>query len=124
MRYSLLKAVMISGLVLLGVSSSFGQNRALVVEDWYFRPLHNFHLLDSILTSNNFLPTYSNTLYTNLDSFSIILWDSFSESNPTTADYLRDYVEAGGGLITCADNPFYFCGVLYRNDELRHAVAE
>lgn len=110
MRYSLLKAIMISGLVLLGVSSSYGQNRALVVKDWYFSRLHKSPTLDSILTCNNFVPTYSDTVYPDMDSFSIVLWDSYSASNPTSANYLKEYVEAGGGLITCSGNPFYLCG--------------
>ena len=110
MRYSFLKAIMISGVVLLGMTTSFGQNRALVVKDWYFSRLHKFPILNSLLTSNNFVPTYSDTPYTDMDSFSIVLWDSYGASNPTSASYLKDYVEAGGGLITCSGNPFYLCG--------------
>ncbi len=110
MRYSLLKAIMISGLVLLGVSSSFGQNKALVLKDWYFADLHNSHTIDSLLTSNNFVPTYSDTFFPDMDSFSIVLGTSYSAGNPASANYIKDYVEAGGGFITCSGNPFYLCG--------------
>ncbi len=60
--------------------------------------------------SREFLVVESLEIPADLTGYEVVIVARYEAANPTTADYLRKYLESGGGVIVLFGTPFFFAG--------------
>ena len=64
--------------------------------------------LSSALTQEGFLITRSETIPEYLDEYDLVIVGSYSAAYRTTADYIKNYVASGGGVMITGGVPAFF----------------
>ena len=111
MSYKKTSVLFLIGFLILAIINvptlaTSGDSALLLVNEW-IGAIQEEALYDSLLQFMGLTTVKSDSLPSDLSSYRVVILGDYSASNPTSAEYIRNYLEQGGGVLLLAGVPLF-----------------